>query len=99
MKLVILILCAWFLTSCGYDNDSEPAPAPAASDSAWDAIKPVVVANCGKCHNGVKHPLDFSKKAAFINSKSKVRIAAGTMPPAGHTLSSTDKDLLLAYLK
>jgi hypothetical protein len=110
-ELFLLTLCLAaaiiFLSSCGYEsNDADPLPPPAPrpgpgpgpqGDPAWDELKPLVVANCGGCHNGTTHPLKFDSGAAFKRSKAKARISNGTMPPSG-ALAPDVKAKMLAYL-
>lgn len=104
MKLIACILSAATLTSCGttekVGDQGPPAPSPGAPDPEWDAAKPAVARACGSCHDGKKHPLDFSKKAVLlgVRAKAKARIVAGTMPPAGSVITTSDKDTLLKYL-
>ncbi len=97
------ILVVTRIASCsgddGYVVDHTEAPTPPPVDAAWAGIAPIVAANCGKCHNGVKHPLDFSAPGVFKASNAKARLTAGTMPPAPNTISDGDKARLLAYLQ
>lgn len=107
--LAVGALCgalAWIATSCGEPKDPDveyqPAPqgppAPPAPDDGFAAVKPLVDANCGKCHDGVKQTPKFDTAAAFKGSKAKARLMAATMPPAPATISASDKAKLLAYL-
>lgn len=101
-KLALVFLLAF---ACGEPRDPEVSyepkptqgpPAPAALDFAAD-IKPLIDANCGKCHNGTKEPA-FDTADKFKASKAKARLGAGTMPPAPATISAADKQKLLAFL-
>lgn len=86
------------LVGCGTYSSTDYSQAPAPSDPAWVQVQPVVARNCGGCH-GVKPGLPvFNSGAAFKASKAKDELTAGTMPPAGHTISADDKAALLAYL-
>lgn len=95
----LAILAALAASSCGVDSEPEVEyrkPAP-ANDTAFEAVKPLVQAKCGGCHNGTNHPLDFSNAATFKGSNAAKRIKAGTMPPSG-ALDADSKGKLLAYL-
>jgi mono/diheme cytochrome c family protein len=95
-----LIFLALTLAGCGGSSKPEEAEAPrAAPDPEFAAVLPVVEKNCGKCHNGVKHPLKFDSAAKLKGSKAKARITNGSMPPAPATISEADKATLLGYLK
>lgn len=97
MRFMLFASLAWVVTACGEPRDPDVSYGPPA-DPKFEEVRPVVAANCGKCHNGVKHPLDFSKAGVFKASKAKARLTAGTMPPAPATISDADKATLLAYL-
>lgn len=98
MKYAVLVLALAGLTfGCGRANDEEYTDAP-APDAEWDAIAADVSANCGKCHNGVKHPFNINSAAAFKSPKVKTRIANGTMPPPPAQLPADVKARFLAYL-
>ncbi len=85
------------LFGCGRANDEEYTDAP-APDAEWTAIAADVATNCGKCHNGVKHPMKLDTAAAFKAPKVKTRIANGSMPPAPGKLADDVKARFLAYL-
>lgn len=91
---IVLVFCL-MLFSCGtYDpkeeiSDSKP-------NSKWQAIKSLVKAECGRCHNGTKHPLDFNLEPVWANSKSKTRLSNGSMPP-DKKLEDSQKEVLLSY--
>ncbi len=98
---LFIILAAVAVVRCsdgGEDTVVDHTPPPPV-DTAFAEVQPVIAANCGKCHNGTVHPLDFSKPGVFKASKAKVRLTAGTMPPAPNTISDADKAKLLAYLQ
>jgi len=98
-RLVGWLFMALFLaTGCGHDESSEPSPQQ-MGDPEWDAIKPIVKESCVKCHNGVKQPLDLSKKSSFKTPKVKAAIESGRMPPSPATLPVEYKTKLLAYLE
>ncbi len=101
-RLYVVFLAATGLVACGGGEDTvvdHTAPKPPPVDAAFAEIAPVIAANCGKCHNGTVHPLNFADKAVFKASKAKARLTAGTMPPAPNTISDGDKAKLLAYLQ
>ncbi len=91
------------LIACGSDDDggSAPPPPPPAQtgDPSWDAVKPIVVKACVKCHDGIKQKPDLSKKAAFKTASVKAAIKSGRMPPVGSALADADKTKLLTYLE
>ncbi len=97
MRVMLFASLVWILNACGEarDPDVEYAGKP---DTAFEEVRSTVAANCGKCHNGSTHPLDFSKPGVFKASKAKTRLGNGTMPPAPNTISAGDKAALLAYL-
>lgn len=88
------------LASCGIDSepDVEYRTPDRTEDAAFAAVKPVVQAKCGGCHNGSVHPLNFGNGATFKASRAAARIKAGTMPPSG-PLDADSKSKLLAYLE
>lgn len=103
LKALCLCLVASVLVSCGGggsgygDNGSQPAP---TGDPAWDNVAAAIAANCGGCHapgNAKGLPV-FSTGAAFKASKAQAKLTAGLMPPPPKTISSADKQTLLAYL-
>ncbi len=99
MKLIALLVMFFAFTSCGSskkDNAPEtPKPAPS---QAWLDIKPLVQAQCGKCHDGIKQKPAFDSAAAFKGSGALKRLEAGTMPPGGN-IDPEAKAKLVAYLK
>ncbi len=98
MKLLGLVWMFWTFTSCGSSkkDDAPETPKPAPTQ-AWLDIKPVVQAQCGKCHDGVKQKA-FDSAAAFKGSKALLKIEAGAMPPSGQ-IDADAKAKLIAYLK
>ncbi len=102
MRSLWLIVLGLALNACGSSDggygDSTPPPAAPAADPEFAAVQPVIEKNCGKCHNGTTHPLKFDTAAKFKAGKAKARLTSGTMPPAPATISSDDKNVLLAYL-
>lgn len=97
-NVVVLVLVA---TSCGGRNgdgygEQEPEPqAPQGDD--WNAIKKVVDAACGKCHDGTNQKA-FDSDTRLRSSKALTRLENGTMPPGGK-IDPTNKSRLIAYLK
>lgn len=103
VKFVPLAVASTLLAAggCGGGAADEPSvqgPPPAPADPAFDKIKPTIARACGRCHNGVKHPLNFLAPGVFKGSNAKARIEAGTMPPPPATLTEIDKADLLGYL-
>lgn len=96
MRVMLFASIVWILNACGEARD--PDVEYAKPDPAFEQVRPIVAANCGKCHNGATHPLDFSKPGVFKASKAKARLTGGTMPPVPNTISDADKSALLAYL-
>lgn len=84
-------------TDGGSDGENPPPPPPPPADAAFAAVKPKIDEACGKCHNGIVHPLKFDVAAKFKTSKVKTRITNGSMPPNG-PLKADLKQALLDYL-
>ena len=100
MKYVVALFVGLFLVGCGgsYEEKTTGDPLPPkgsggvtpAQEAAWtNTVQPIVAANCALagCHAAagfVKSP------AAFLGSKSKVRVASGNMPK-GRVLSAAQK--------
>ncbi len=102
MKFLCLAIMFLAFTSCGsdkkYEAHQDPAPTKPEPSQAWLDIKPVVAAQCGKCHDGVKQKPAFDSAAAFKGSNALKRIEGGTMPPGGK-IDPEAKAKLVAYLK
>lgn len=99
MNKIVLLLSVLVAFSCGkhHSDDDAAGPAPAPSNVAWEQVQPVVQANCGGCHDGVKHKPKLDSADAFKHSASKKMIVSGKMPPKDK-LKDADKDLLLSFL-
>lgn len=98
LALALLIVVVLFFFGCGTSSKSSPPPPPPpVTDTAFEAVRPLVEQKCGPCHNGTVHPLKFDTGAKFKASKAKARITADTMPPT-NKLDSDSKQKLLAYL-
>ena len=110
MKTICFVIL--FLTMCGcstYNNDpaptpTEPNPVPTppgpnpTPPSKWLAIKPIVLADCVPCHDGIKQRLNFNLQSDFDGSLAQSEIASGQMPP-NRALPSDDKQKLLQYFQ
>lgn len=91
----LLIICA-VLTTCSVEKEVSKLPEPASPK--FEALKPTLATYCLPCHNGEKHPLDFSSEEIFAKSKAKLRVENGSMPP-GKPLEAEAKEKFAAYYR
>lgn len=98
-QLALVLSITWIMIACGTETETKTVDCPTATvDNSWNVVKPIVMASCVTCHDGVKQNPKLDSGAALKASNAKARLTAGTMPPAGHEISAVDKAALLAYL-
>lgn len=90
----LLLFIGIFFFGCGdyyegQDNENKP------DSQEYIAIKPLIVKNCGECHNG-SNQKKFDNEQRFLSSQAKARIKNGSMPQ-GKKLSTEDKQKFLDY--
>lgn len=85
-----LLLLAMALACGGPESESYKAPDPAGSSD--DSL---VSRECGRCHNGSRHPRLIRTVGELKASNAKRRVESGTMPP-DRSLASDVKARLIS---
>lgn len=93
LKLVAVIVCAWVLVACGGEDKKTAEVAPCPQDKSWAVVKPIVDAECGRCHDGAQQT---KLTKANFGDLAKAKIASGAMPK-DRALDPAEKAALLAY--
>jgi hypothetical protein len=112
MKFLLTVTLMLATANCGTEKKvvdrrttpvQQPAPTPPTAPTVMtfeNTIKPLVNRHCALsgCHAGAGY---FDSEANFLNSRSRIRVSNGTMPPQFSPIFSQwtnkEKDIFTRY--